>query len=366
MTVMQQHPVVVSQLRREDVVMAWCGPDDHGVTLFGRRLFDAAVALGFGGVPLVAPSPAALPALVEAVPAGTRLLHLQVNDWLFADSTAAARDRLLDVAARLRARGTALSVTLHDLPHTEVTAALYRRRAATYAAVASIAAGIVVSSQHEAALLARAVRAADPRATPPPVTVIPLPVAPAVTRAMPALRRGGTATVGVFGFLYPGKGHIEVIEELSGLAPTVRLLAIGRASTGHDPLLVDLAEYARVHGVEFATTGYVPDDEVDALLRAVDVPVAPAAQVSASGSINSWIAAGRRPLALTGDYTREIAARRPGCLHLYGAGELRARVIAALADPASTWLPPGAVIGPGPEVAARRYIDWLRALADRC
>ncbi|WP_111767859.1 glycosyltransferase [Nakamurella deserti] len=365
MTLTGERPATAARFRGEGVVMAWCGPDDHGVTLFGRRLFDAALALGFGGSALVAASPAALPSLLDTVPLGTRLVHLQVNDWLFADSSSTARDRLLDVASRLRRRGVALSVTFHDLPHTEVSASLYRRRAATYAAVAAVAAGVVVSSRHEAELLTRAVSAADPTATPPTVTVIPLPVAagPAPARPAPPALRGDTPTVGVFGFLYPGKGHVEVIEELAGIQPAVRLLAIGRASTGHEHLLGDLGELARVHGIDFATTGYVPDEDVDVLLRSVDVPVAPAAQVSASGSINSWITAGRRPLALAGDYTREIAARRPDCLRLYAPGELRELVLAALADPESTWLPRGAVTGPGPAVVARRYVDWLRATA---
>lgn len=361
MTMTGHHPAVTGGRHGEGVVMAWCGPDDHGITLFGRRLYESAAALGFGGTDLVAASPVGLPALVDALPPGTRLLHLQVNDWLFADSTATAQDRLLDLAARLRARGVAFSVTLHDLPHTGVSAALYARRAATYAALAAVADGIVVCSRHEATLLADAVRAADPTAAPPAVTVIPLPVAAAPAPRRPLRRRSGTPTVGVFGFLYPGKGHVEVLEELRGIRPTVRLLAIGRASTGHEHLLADLGELARAYGLEFATTGYVPDADVDTLLRSVDVPIAPAAQVSASGSINSWMAAGRRPLALAGDYTREVAARQPGCVLLYEPGELRTRVLAALRDPSSTWLPPGTVAGPGPEVVARRYVDWLRA-----
>ncbi len=366
MTLVAPRPDTLRRPPGERVVMAWCGPADHGVTLFGSRLFDSAVELGFGGRALVAASPAALPALLDRLPDDTRLVYLQVNDWLFADSTATARERLVDVAGRLRARGIGLAVTLHDLPHTAVSPVLYRRRAETYAAVARVATAIAVSSRHEADLLTRAVLAADPDATPPHVTVIPLPVAPMAPwdgAARPRPVTGGTPTVGVFGFLYPGKGHVEVLEELAGITPAVRLLAVGRASTGHEHLLGDLGELARVHGLEFAVTGYVPDADVDPLLRSVDVPVAPAAQVSASGSINSWIAAGRRPLALAGDYTREIAARRPGCLWLYEPGQLRQRVTEALADPASTWLPAGVATGPGPEVVARRYVDWLRAVA---
>lgn len=360
-------PLTAGTSSGHDVVMAWCGPADHGVTVFGRGLYDSATALGFGGTSLTAEAPADLIDLVDLVRSTTRLVHLQVNDWLFADADLTARDRLTTFASRLRDRGVALSVTLHDLPHPAVSDELYRRRVATYAAVADVAVGIVVSSRHEAQLLATAVRAADPTARVPAVTVIPLPVVagPVGGTARPA-GVGDPPAVGVFGFLYPGKGHAEVIDELAGIDPTVRVLAVGRASTGHESLPVALSDRARARGIAFASTGFVPDADLHPVLRSVDVPVAPAAEVSASGSINSWIAAGRRPLTLAGAYTREFADRHPGAVRLYAPGELRFRVTAALADPESTWLPAGAVVGAGPEVMARRYLDWLRAVAHRC
>ncbi|MEP6980767.1 MAG: hypothetical protein ABJA16_08405 [Nakamurella sp.] len=350
----------------DTVVMAWCGPGDHGVTVFGRGLFDSATALGFGGTSLTTNTPADLIDLVDRVPSTTRLLHLQVNDWLFADADLTARERLLAFASRLRDRGVALSVTLHDLPHPAVSDELYRRRVATYAAVADVAAGIVVSSRHEARLLAAAVRAADPTARVPAPTVIPLPVVAGPVGGDVPSRVGDPPAVGVFGFLYPGKGHAEVIDELAGIDPAVRVLAVGRASTGHEDLPVALSDRAWAHGIAFTSTGFVPDADLDPVLRSVDVPVAPAAEVSASGSINSWIGAGRRPLTLAGAYTREFADRHPGAVQLYAPGELRARVAAALAEPSSTWLPAGAVVGGGPEVVARRYLDWLQAVARRC
>lgn len=335
--------------------------------MFGRELFTSAVALGFGGVSLTVEDPAGLIDLVDRVPPGTRLLHLQVNDWLFAGASVTARDQLLAFASRLRDRGVALSVTLHDLPHAAVSDALYRRRVATYAAVAAAAVGIVVSSRHEAELLARAVWAVDATARVPAVTVIPLPVS-ATPVANPVVVRsfGDLPAIGVFGFIYPGKGHAEVIDELVGIDTPVRMVALGRASVGHEDLPAALADRAMSGGMRFTTTGFVPADEVDTMLRSVDVPVAPAAEVSASGSINSWIAAGRRPLVLAGSYTREFADRYPGCVQLYEAGELRARVTDALAAPLSTWLAAGAVVDAGPAVAAQRYLDWLRAMVDRC
>lgn len=346
--------------------MAWCGPADHGITMFGRQLFEHAVAVGFGGSPVTAPGPAGLAELVPALPPTTRLLHLQVNDWMFADASATARDRLVDFASRLRDRGIALSVTLHDLPHTAVSEELYRRRVATYAAVAEVAAGIVVASRHEAQLLATAVREAGSVAGTPAVTVIPLPIDVVRVGTPPRRDPAVPPTVGIFGFLYPGKGHAEVLDELAGIVPAVRIVAVGQASTGHGDLPGELASRAEASGLSFTSTGFVADDEVDGLLRSVDVPVAPAAQVSASGSINSWIAAGRRPLVRAGAYTRELAARHPGAVQLYEPGELGAGVLAALAAPASTWQPAGAVVDAGPDVTARRYVDWLRALAARC
>ena len=46
-------------------------------------------------------------------------------------------------------------------------------------------------------------------------------------------------------------------------------------------------------------------------LRRVGVGLVAHANLSASGSLNSWLAAGRRPLVRTSDYAHEMAALRP-------------------------------------------------------
>ena len=74
----------------------------------------------------------------------------------------------------------------------------------------------------------------------------------------------------------------------------------------------DLRSRAEELAVGFECTGHIPDSELPRYLRAVDVPIAPAAQVSASASINSWITAGRRPLVMDGRYSRELEAINPG------------------------------------------------------
>ena len=51
-----------------------------------------------------------------------------------------------------------------------------------------------------------------------------------------------TRTVGIFGYLYPGKGHREVLDELSSCQPAVDVFAIGRASDRHRELVGELTD----------------------------------------------------------------------------------------------------------------------------
>ncbi len=346
------------------VALGWFGPPEHGVTDMARRIAAAATDLGFAG-PVVGELDAARVAeLVDRLPAPVRVLHLHVSDWLIAD-TAADPDRVIDgLAGAAAARGLALSVTLHDLPGPGDPPELGARRSATYRRLVDAAAGVAVCSEHERSLLHE--RVAPDRA----VTVIPLPIDPRPTgplasRAAPPAGGGGEPTVAIFGFLYPGKGHREVIEELAGLRPPITVLAIGRPSARHPDLVDELTEAARARGLSFRCTGYVPEEQVLDRLRAPVIPVAPQTTISASGSINSWLTAGRRPLVLAGRYAAELGRRLPGSVQLYPPGALAQAVRRAQAEPATTWLPTGIELGPTTPAVARRYLDWLTGLAGR-
>jgi hypothetical protein len=332
------------------------------------RIAAAARAVGFGGAVLYERDPANVGEVVERLPAGTTLLHLHVNDWLFADQRAGADERIAMLARRLRRRGGALTVTLHDLPQVSDGPRLFPRRAATYRAMLRHTNGAVVSSEHERALLIEALTQVpgDP-AMPdtPDVEVIPLPIDS--TRADPPRDRSvvGTATptVGIFGYLYPGKGHREVLEELSGMRPTVTVVAIGRPSERHEDLLPELLSIAERGGIGFRCTGYVAETQVVTQLRDVRIPLAPHTHVSASGSINSWIAAGRRPLVPAGRYVDELDRRLPGSVCVYQPGDLRWAVERAIANPETTWLPAGFSAGPTTMQVASNYLEWLRRRA---
>ena len=316
------------------------GPRPHGVVRFGWDLHRRMRTEGFDvrrqwtahhGI-------VSMPLRVDAV-------HLQFTDRLFGDSPEIAAQNVASLAAAARRKVT---VTLHDLPQSS-DGKNFARRTEAYAAVSAACRGVVVSSRHERELLR------DCGIEPSWLTVIPLPIDPLV--CAPAARGSGR-TVGVFGYIYPGKGHAEVI---AALPSGVEMLAIGETSLGHDDVAIDLQHSARRKGVTFRVTGYIADSQVQAMLQRVAVPVVAHRHISASGSINSWLSAGRRPLAPEHRYTSEFEERNPGSLMLYPdtAAGLRSAIEYALATPESTWLTPGAVLSPTRADVARHYWNFF-------
>lgn len=318
------------------------GPDRHGVVRFGLELDAELRSIGV----------ATEVRRTQDVDA-CRGVHVQFTDHLFGRPATEAAAAITRLADRVHARGARVTVTLHDLPqpsdgvHFEVRADAYRQ-------VCRTVDGVVTSSEHERMLLA------ELGAAPADLAVVPLPV-PSVAAGPPVVRGAEPRSVGVFGYLYPGKGHLEVLTAMAGLPRTVWMLAVGEPSAGHDDLVDELSDTARRSGRRFAVTGHVPDLALATTLRSVTVPVAHHRHVSASGSLNAWLSAGRRPLAPITRYTSEIDDRNPGALLLYPDHEsgLRSALAAALADPRSTWLPPGTTCVPTARDAARRYADVL-------
>jgi hypothetical protein len=349
------------------IALAAVGPRRHGIARLALQIASAAGDVGFGGTVLDEPDARALESLPGRLPSPIQLLHLHVNDWLLGTSNCPAGVRFAALAAELANRGVRLSVTLHDLPQPADGADLNGRRTGSYQAMLNSAVGAVVSSEHERQLLLDALATAGPTAdSTTSIDVIPLPIdrLPGTRASFPA-PGGGRPTVGIFGYLYPGKGHREVLEELAGMDPAIAVVAIGEPSERHDHLLPELKAVADNGGIDFRCTGYLPDDDVPGQLRNVTIAVAPHTHVSASGSINSWIAAGRRPLVPAGRYVEELDRRMPGALWLYPSGQLRRSIERALVEPDLTMLPRHLVVGPSTPEVARRYLAWLRNLAGR-
>jgi hypothetical protein len=279
----------------------------------------------------------------------TDALHLQFADRVWGSSPADAARRVTELAA-----GRRLTLTLHDVPQVSDGPGLARRVGGYRAAVAA-SAGIVCNSHHEARLLRETGVLGDGDPEP---GVIPLPVMIPPILPPPSRPRHELA---LLGFVYPGKGHAEAIAAASRLRPRPAVRALGAPAPGHARDLAGLRAHARRHGVAFTVTGWLSESALLAACRAAAVPLAAHTHVSASGSIGSWIAAGRRPLVRDSRYAREVEGLRPGTIRRYPAGQLRAAVGGALSDPPSTWQAPDTSTRPHLADVARAYLDWWAA-----
>lgn len=327
------------------------GPQRHGVVRFAE---DLLASLANPGPVVRVAGPADLGQGWAAALRGAGRVHLQYTDALYALRCEEAGDVFAGLVATLRAAGLSPSVTLHDLPQPADGAALHRRRAAVYRQVVAACDQVVVSSGHEAALLA----AIDP--APVPVTVIGLPVPAPV---LPAAPPPGDGQATVLGFVHPGKGHHDVLAALGALAPEHGMTVLGGAAPGHDDLVDELVATGATTGRAVRVTGFVPEAELAARLHAAGVPVAAHRGVSASGSINTWLTAGRRPLVPEGRHARELQERNPGSVRTYPAGGLATALAEALEHPERTWLDPGTRLHPSPaEVADAHARLWARAV----
>jgi glycosyltransferase involved in cell wall biosynthesis len=276
-------------------------------------------------------------------PDAAPLLHLHLTDNLLGADPAGA---LVALAA-----GRRVAVTLHDVPQAAEGEARLRRRSAVYVALCAVADLVVVSSAHERDGLRALGGTTD--------HVLPLAIDARQVAAAP----GPEPTVGVLGWLYPGKGHAELAELLAGLGRPTTLVALGAVSPGHEGLDDELAARCAALGVGFRPTGYLDDMTLLKEAARVAVPVLPHRHMSASASLGAWMAAGRRPIAAAGGYVRETAERLPRALTV--TDDLAAAVAAALEDPDSTILPPDVPVGPTTTEAAAAQDAVLAAWAAR-
>ncbi|MGB3770097.1 MAG: hypothetical protein WBA00_03035 [Rhodococcus sp. (in: high G+C Gram-positive bacteria)] len=320
------------------------GPDRHGVVQFALRIRACVLTAGLDA-PLIRHESAADVGPLPEVDA----VHLHVTDRLFGSSADAAAATVEDVAAAVHSSGAALIVTLHDLPQPSDGRSA-AARIDCYRRVVACADVVVVSSEHERALLADAGIDASPEVVPLPATT---------GRGRRPIRIADEVTVGVLGFLYPGKGHAEV---LNALPSGARLMALGTPSPGHQHLVDELDSAAEANGSVVEITGYIDDADLPDLLGRVTIPVAHHLHMSASGSINTWIEHGRRPLVVAGAYTRELDRRSPGTVTVYEEDRLADALAHAAEHPETTWLAEGVQANPTPTEVGAMHAAIYRAL----
>ena len=140
----------------------------------------------------------------------------------------------------------------------------------------------------------------QPLAARPPVKHIPHFVEPRTLPDRHSARAalnlpGSTQLITVLGFIHRQKGHDRVVQALSHLPGTVQAAFVGAPSDPGDRYATDLRHQARALGVSdrIRFTGYVDEVTLNQYLAATDVAVCPFREATASGSLSTWIAAGR-------------------------------------------------------------------------
>ncbi|WP_263120087.1 hypothetical protein [Cellulomonas fimi] len=317
------------------------GPARHGVARYAREVAEQ--------VARVAPETAVVevddPAGLASAVTGHERAHLHVTDRLLGASPDVAAERVEALTGRTR-----LTVTLHDVPQESDGPRNLARRGAAYSRICAAAEGVVVNSRHEADLLVEheVVRPGTP------VGVIPLGAGG--RRAATTPRPHGLTAL-IAGWLYPGKGHDDLIRAVAE-AGGGTVLAVGAPSPGHEEEVARLTALAAGAGVVFRVTGSLGDAEYAAALGGDGVPVAAHRHLSASRTLLDWGEQGRRPLVADSRYAREMSELRPGTLSLYPPDGLADALRAAAADPGSTVLAPGVGLAPTLADVAVAYLRW--------
>lgn len=262
------------------------------------------------------------------------LTHAHFTDALFGSTIEEAAQAYRRWAEGVR---RPLVLTVHDVPDPRGRGRRDRARCAGYAAVIAAGDAVVVSAEHEARKVAELTDKIPYH--------IDLPLPPEPEPARTASPAGASSSLVLLGYLYPGKGHGDAIDlaaevgrTRAGGAPAV--IAAGTASTGHRDLEDRLRRHAERRRVPLVITGYLTDARFAAVTAAAGVPLVLNRDVSASGSLLSWLSCLRRPITWAGPYSREVEHRYPGTLLLGdGKPELVEHVFRALEDAGTTRLP---------------------------
>jgi len=144
--------------------------------------------------------------------------------------------------------------------------------------------------------------------------------------------------VTLLGFVYGRKGHRFAVEAVPHLPEDVVMVYAGGPVAGrsfvHDLALAKAEELGL--GDRFRITGYLSEEDLETWIAATHLAILPFTDLSASGSMSSWIAAGKPMLVSDLPSVREYDARVTGALHLFSPPEplpLAAAIRELLATP---------------------------------
>lgn len=264
-----------------------------------------------------------------------------------------------------RAWRGALVVTLHDVfDRRGIRERLLEPDAWSLRWLGRAADLLVVHSEVEVERLAGIVPGARLRVIPHFVERRTLALDPAAARARLGLADRRIVTL--LGFVYGRKGHRYAVEAVPSLPPDVVMVYAGGPIAGrsfvHDLALAKARELDL--GDRFRITGYLSEEDLETWMTATHLAILPFTDLSASGSMSSWIAVAKPMLVSDLPVVRELERRVPGSLHLFGPpepGPLAAAIGELLAEP----LPDvdERVVALGQELSMERTVDRYLSVA---
>jgi glycosyltransferase involved in cell wall biosynthesis len=127
------------------------------------------------------------------------------------------------------------------------------------------------------------------------------------------------------GFIFPSKGYEVALKALKQLPAEYFLVFAGGG--GYDSYVQSLGQQARLLGVEnrLRITGGLSDTDMENYLLAADVAICPFMQMSASGSLSTWLSVETAPIIASDlPQIQSYNAMVPGAITVFPAGDHRA------------------------------------------
>ncbi len=176
---------------------------------------------------------------------------------------------------------------------------------------------IVVHSQIEVERLRGIIDIDKIRVIPHFVEKRQLALTPQEARARLGL--GDRRIVTLLGFVYGRKGHRYAVEAVPFMPDDAIMVYAGGPVAGRSyvyDLALAKAEELQL-GDRFRITGYLSDEELETWIAATHLAILPFTDLSASGSLSSWISAGKPMLVSDLPGFREYARRVPGAINFF-------------------------------------------------
>jgi glycosyltransferase involved in cell wall biosynthesis len=175
---------------------------------------------------------------------------------------------------------------------------------------------LIVHSEAEVERLEGIVPAAKLRVIPHFVEQRVLPLTPEEARARLGVE--GRRVVTLLGFIYGRKGHKPTVEAIPSLPDDVLVVYAGGPVAGRRHVLQTVEERVTELGIadRLRVTGYLSEEDMEAWIAATHLAILPFRDLSASGSLSTWIAAGKPLLVSDLPGFREYDARVPGSLRI--------------------------------------------------